>query len=1012
MALVDTLLTVPEAARSLGCSEETVKRLARDGTLRATRVGRRLCFAADDVEAYRLAHPQAVPERRRASAASYLTRLHLVTGVFTHLHTPEQAAALAVSQCIRTLGAQSGVLSLVEDGEALALMYTEGYSEEGMRPWVRIPLSADLPASEVVRSGEPRFYESPAALIDRFPGLAGRTLESAAWAILPLPVDGRVIGAIVLGFVDPYRFSSDERTFLFAVAQQCAQAIERARLYAAARAAQERALLLAEIGQSLARAQLDLGAVLDETVRRISAGLGDACSVLLLDEAGAHLTQAAYFHSDPAAMALLTQIVAEPIPIGMGFSGRVAATGEPVFIPVAEPAQIHEQAHPAYREYATRFPVRSLMLAPLRAGASLIGVLGTSRYTPGRPYTADDLQLLRDLADRAAVAIENAQLYAAEQRARAAAERAAERTAVLQTITAALSSPYEPGEIAELVMAEGMRAVGATGGALSLRNDDGSFTLVRMVGYPVEVVARWLGRSYPGTLAAPIPDAVAAQAPIWLETPAALHERYPHLAEQLAGPHLGAWATVPLVADGQAFGGFTFLFPSPRRFADEDKGFMLALSRQCAQAIVRSRLHEAGRRAEAEAEVARRRLVVLAEAGARLAGSLDIATTIDTVAGLVVPDLADWCVIDLLAADGTVETAAVAHRDPALRELALEMVRRHPIDPAAPGGTAAVLRTLRTELVPVVTDEMLVALAQSEDHLASLRRTGLRSTLCAPLVARGRALGTIALVATQPGRYSQADLPFVEELASRAALAIDNARLYAAEHEAVRLRDTFFSVAAHELKTPLTSLLGQAQLVLRRGERAGSLAERDRQAIQVVVNQAARLNRMILAMLDSTRLEQGRLSIERAPLDLAALAEQVADELRPSLERHELTVVAENNPYMLLGDALRLEQVLQNLIGNALKYSPDGGPVEVRLSRDGDHVVLAVSDRGIGIPATAIPQLFQRFFRVSEGVAGYISGMGIGLYVVKEIVALHGGEVAVESRLGAGSTFTVRLPGG
>jgi PAS domain S-box-containing protein len=227
---------------------------------------------------------------------------------------------------------------------------------------------------------------------------------------------------------------------------------------------------------------------------------------------------------------------------------------------------------------------------------------------------------------------------------------------------------------------------------------------------------------------------------------------------------------------------------------------------------------------------------------------------------------------------------------------------------------------------------------------------------------------------------------------------------------AVRLRDTFLSVAAHELKTPLTTLLGNAQLLQRRAARDAIMTRATRRAVDVIASQAGRLNKMIAALLDASRIETGQLSIERERLDLCALAQRVVGEIRPSLERHTIVCDAPDEAVIVEGDELRLEQVLQNLIQNAIKYSPNGGTVTVRVERRGDSAAVSVSDQGIGIPAQALPKLFRRFYRASNVEDQHISGMGIGLYVVKEIVALHGGDVEAESVEGQGSTFRISLP--
>jgi PAS domain S-box-containing protein len=227
--------------------------------------------------------------------------------------------------------------------------------------------------------------------------------------------------------------------------------------------------------------------------------------------------------------------------------------------------------------------------------------------------------------------------------------------------------------------------------------------------------------------------------------------------------------------------------------------------------------------------------------------------------------------------------------------------------------------------------------------------------------------------------------------------------------EALATRDQFFSIAAHELRTPLTSLLGNAELLRRRLLREDRLSERDQRALRVIVEQGRRLTQLIAALLDLSRLERGQFALELQPLELGELARRIVEETLPSLDRHEVALNLCEEPLPVRADALRLEQVLQNLLQNAVKYSPDGGQITVTLERRDGRAVVAIADHGIGIPAAAQDGLFQRFYR-AVGEHSHISGLGVGLYVVKEIVDRHGGEVWVESAEGAGSTFFVALP--
>ncbi|MEN9937756.1 MAG: hypothetical protein RLZZ387_4335 [Chloroflexota bacterium] len=392
-------------------------------------------------------------------------------------------------------------------------------------------------------------------------------------------------------------------------------------------------------------------------------------------------------------------------------------------------------------------------------------------------------------------------------------------------------------------------------------------------------------------------------------------------------------------------------------------------------------------------------LEVLAVTAAVLTSSLDQKTMMSQAVRLIVPTLADWSAVNVLDDDGHIRLVALAHVDAHESERLTALSHDIPLDPDATMGVARVLRTGETEFYP------------DAEHAPEMAHLNSRSYLCVPLIARDRHIGALTLGTRRGGRrYDSEDVVIAEALGRRIALALDNARLYEAAQQAVRLRDMFFSVAAHELRTPITSLLGQAQLLERRAAREGHLNERDQYSVSVIGAQAQRLSRMVNALLDIARLDQGRLSLDLAPLDVGQLVRRVVEEAQPTLDRHSVSCQVCDEPLELLGDALRLEQVLQNLLSNAVKYSPAGGVIRITAARRGRAAVIEVEDTGIGIPAAALPQLFQRFFRAPNAEALVISGMGIGLYVVKEIVTLHGGTIHVSSAEGQGTTFTIRLP--
>ncbi len=401
----------------------------------------------------------------------------------------------------------------------------------------------------------------------------------------------------------------------------------------------------------------------------------------------------------------------------------------------------------------------------------------------------------------------------------------------------------------------------------------------------------------------------------------------------------------------------------------------------------------------------------LVKASVLLSTSLDYGKTLQQVADLAVPELADWCAVDLRDDDGSTRLMAVAHIDPEKVALARRLRERYPVDENAPHGVQHVLRTGQPELIPTITQELLQASARDAEHLELLHNLGLCSAMIVPLHARGRTLGAITLIAAESGRYyDQRDLAFAQELASRAAMAIDNAKLYQAAQSAIQLRDEFLSIASHELKTPLTTMLGHSQALLRRATREQQFGERDRRGLQSIVDQTQRLNKQITTLLDVSRLELGQFRIERAPVDLAALTSRVVVELEPTLERHTLHLTEAAEPLIVEGDERLLEQVLQNLLNNAAKYSVNGGTITIRRWCEAGTACVSISDQGMGIPLSAQPHLFQRFYRANNVDAHRISGLGIGLYLVHEIVMHHGGTVDVASTEGMGSTFTIRVP--
>jgi K+-sensing histidine kinase KdpD len=658
-----------------------------------------------------------------------------------------------------------------------------------------------------------------------------RALAPRSVMVVPLAARGSIIGALTLTLATPERrYTPRDLAMTQEVGVRIALALENAQLHSVTQQHAVRMQVLAEVSRRFAEAHPSLPEVLEQVSDELAHRIGSCCVIRLLSADRQWLEPVAVAHPNEEARAHLRQMAAqEPYHISDGLTGWVAQRGESVLIAAPDPETMRRVMKPEYASFADRYGVASLMVAPLRARGEVIGTIMMLRDTAQRPYTRDDQLLLEDIADRAALAINHARLYDNEQRARATAERNAQRLAVLQTVTALLSTALTIDQVAAVTVHQGVAALGADAGSLLLLEPDGeTLRIAAASGYSREVVERW--RSFPSSLATPLGDAVRSGAPVWLESRDAYTARYPLMSGSESVRRDSAWAALPLKAGARVLGALGLSFASPTPFSADDRSFTMSLAQQCAQAFERAQLFEAERQSRAEAEAA------------------------------------------------------------------------------------------------------------------------------------------------------------------------------------VRVREQFLSVAAHELKTPLTPLMGQAQLLLRRMAVGAPVEERFRISAEMIVSQARRLSRLVAGLLDLNRLQTGRLELARAPVDLGVLARRIADEMLPSLAQHTLLVEIAADPLIVSADALRLEQVLHNLLQNAAKYSPLGGTIWLLAAREDARALVAVRDQGIGIPPEAIPQLFQPFYRAANAKDSSVMGMGIGLAVVKELVELHGGSVQVESTEGAGSTFTVRLP--
>jgi PAS domain S-box-containing protein len=408
----------------------------------------------------------------------------------------------------------------------------------------------------------------------------------------------------------------------------------------------------------------------------------------------------------------------------------------------------------------------------------------------------------------------------------------------------------------------------------------------------------------------------------------------------------------------------------------------------------------------------RERSRLFADVGVLFSESLEVERTLQSLADIVVQNLADWCVIAVAEDGKPPREAAVAHPDPGYIPVVRELFKDYPTDWSAKTGAPNVIRTGRAELYSEVPEALLQQASRDERHFRLLKELGFQSAMIVPLVARARVLGAITFISSRSGRrYMQDDMNLAVELGRRAGMAVDAAMLFEQAQKAVRARDEFMSIASHELKTPLTSLKLQAHIRARevaRGEFRKFSADKLPQLIADDEKQLNRLNRLVDDMLDITRIQSGKLTLTLEELDLNDLVKEALARLSAQVEATRSTVSFKPGPPARgRWDRFRVEQVFVNLLTNALKYGA-GNPIEVGISADTGRAELTVSDRGMGIRQEDQERIFGQFERAVS--ADSISGLGLGLYISRMIVEAHGGRISVSSKEGQGSVFTVELP--
>ena len=413
----------------------------------------------------------------------------------------------------------------------------------------------------------------------------------------------------------------------------------------------------------------------------------------------------------------------------------------------------------------------------------------------------------------------------------------------------------------------------------------------------------------------------------------------------------------------------------------------------------------------------------LARAGEAMLATPDYHQSLVTMVQLAVPRLADWCALHIVeGGDAVPVQLAVAHADPAKVALAREIGRRYPTDPNAPHGVPKVIRTGQSELYSLIQPEIVDASAVDDEHRRILREVGPRSAMIVPLRGRDRTFGALTFAYAESGRtYGDDDLLFAEELAHRAALVIERRKLederaawleaerHAREQAEIanRTKDEFLATASHELRNPLQAILGWARLLLQR-----NLPPEIRKPLVTIERNARAQARLIEDVLDVSRIISGKLRLELAQASVPNAIADAIEGARPTAEAKAITLVSRVDPGAeVYADQIRLQQIVSNLVANAVKFTPKGGEISVNAERGSTHLKITVCDTGDGIEPDLLDVIFEPFRQGDASSTRRHGGLGLGLAIVRQLVLAHGGSVRAESAgKGRGSTFIVELP--
>jgi signal transduction histidine kinase len=628
------------------------------------------------------------------------------------------------------------------------------------------------------------------------------------------------------------------------------------------------------------------------------------------------------------------------------------------------------------------------LIVPLYGTESLIGWITLGPKRSGEPYRENDMVFLTTLANQTVIALENAQLLEA-------AERRALQLATLNQVSRVVNQTLDLDTVLWLIMQKSLELLDAEAGSLLLADDAAETLTFEVVLGPVGSQLRGarvaIGSSIAGTVARErrslIVNDVQAD-PRW-------NVSFDKTTEFVTRNLI----CVPMVTHDRLVGVIEVLNKrAPACFSEEDTELLSSFAAQAAIAIENARLFTMTDQALAERVQELHTMQLIDQ---QLNATLELARVMDlTLEHALDAVAASSGVIGVLSEEGD-GLYLVAQRG-----MPAECARyREEPWPVERGIIGRVARIGQPAMVGNVWEDPDFEPVSEQTH----------SQMAVPISYQDRVQAVISLESVHPDAFSQRDLDFVTRLADHAAIAIQNARLYYQAQAANQAKTEFMSIASHELKIPMTSIKGYAKLLTLGA--GGALTERQNEFLEIISANVDRMDRLVADLLDVSRIEAGRLRLDMGPVDLRQVIDTVIQSVKTQIEAKQLTLEVKIPPTLpsVWGDQGRLVQVLNNLVSNAYKYTPNGGHIQIAVDGQTDtassgQLAISVRDSGVGISPEDQQRLFTKFFRADDPRVREVPGTGLGLSITKSLVETHGGRIWFESELGHGTTFTFTLP--